>query len=161
MSGTWKVSGSGEGSWRFNTESTRRYVVVVVVVAVFICCLQENARVMAKYEGKLKVLEAREYALALQERDVSAREDELRQREESLEIRERGYNQMCVDLEAECWEFRRQFRLEHKVFVVSCCVSDSVYRIAICQNVMWMMSISGITLLMSSVIRLISTLAMG
>ena len=116
---------------------------------------------MAKYEGKLKVLEAWEYALARQERDVSAREDELRQREESLKIRERGYNQMCVDLEAECWEFRRQFRLEHKVFVVSCCVSDSVYRIAICQGVMWMTPRLGTTLLMISGILLISMLVMG
>ena len=123
--------------------------------------LQENARIMALYEGKLKVLEAREYALVYQERDVSAKEDELRQREESLKVRERDYNQMCADLEAECWEFRRQFRLEHKVFVVCCCVSDSVYRIAICHGVMWMISRLGTTLLMSSVILLISTLAMG
>ena len=134
---------------------------MVVVVVVFNCCLQENARVMAKFEGKLKVLEAREYALALQERDVAAREEELRQREESLKMRERDYNQMCVDLEAECWEFRRQFRLEHKVFVVCCCVFSSVYRIAICQNVMWMISMLGTTPLMSFVILLISTLAMG
>ena len=134
---------------------------MVVVVVMFSCCLQENARVMAKFEGKLKVLEAREYALALQERDVSAREEDIKQREESLKMRERDYNQMCVDLEAECWEFRRQFRLEHKVFVVCCCVFSSVYRIAICQNVMWMISMLGTTLLMSSVILLISTLAMG
>ena len=140
MSGTWSVSGTGKGSWRSSTENTRRYVVVVVVVVVFICCLQENARVMAKFEGKLKVLEAREYALALQERDVAAREEELRQREESLKIRERDYNQMCVDLELECWEFRRQFRMEHKVFVVCCSVSDCVYRIAICRSVTWMTS---------------------
>ena len=133
----------------------------VVVVDVFICCLQENARVMAKFEGKLKVLEAREYALALQERDVAAREEELRQREESLKIRERDYDQMCVDLELECWEFRRQFRMEHKVFVVCCIVSDSVYRIAICRSVMWMISTLETTLLMSSVILLTSTPAMG
>ena len=116
---------------------------------------------MAKFEGKLKVLEAREFALALQERDVAAREEELRQREESLKMRERGYDQLCADLEIECWEFRRQFRLEHKVFVVSCCVSNSVYRIAICRSVMWMISTLETTLLMSSVILLISTLAMG
>ena len=90
----------------------------VVVVDVFIWCLQENARIMALYEGKLKVLEAREHALLYQERDVSAKEDELSRREESLKIREREYNQMCSDLEAECWAFQRQFRFEHKVFVV-------------------------------------------
>ena len=121
MSGTWKVSDSGERNWRSSIGSTKRYVVVVCVVVVFICCLQENARVMAKFEGKLKVLEAREFALALQERDVAAREEELKQREESLKIRERGYDQMCADLEIECWEFRRQFRMEHKVVVVVCC----------------------------------------
>ena len=90
----------------------------VVVVDVFIWCLQENARIMALYEGKLKVLEAREHALLYQERDVSAKEDEISRREESLKVRERDYNQMCSDLEAECWAFRRQFRYEHKVFVV-------------------------------------------
>ena len=90
----------------------------VVVVDVFLWFLQENARVMALYEGKLKVLEAREHALLYQERDVSAKEDELSRREESLKIRERDYNQMCSDLEAECWEFRREFRLQHKVIVV-------------------------------------------
>ena len=121
MGGTWKVSDTGKGNWRSSIGSTKRYVVVVCVVVVFICCLQENARVMAKFEGKLKVLEAREFALALQERDVAAREEELKQREESLKIRERGYNQMCADLEIECWEFRRQFRMEHKVVVVVCC----------------------------------------
>ena len=126
MSGTWRVSDTGKGSWRSSIGSTKRYVVVVCVVVVFICCLQENARVMAKFEGKLKVLEAREFALALQERDVAAREEELKQREESLKIRERGYNQMCADLEIECWEFRRQFRMEHKVIVVCCGVSSCV-----------------------------------
>ena len=90
----------------------------VVVVDVFIWCLQENACVMALYEGKLKVLEAREHALLYQERDVSAKEDEISRMEESLKVRERDYNQMCSDLEAECWAFRRQFRYEHKVFVV-------------------------------------------
>ena len=35
----------------------------VVVVDIFICCLQENARVVALYEGKLRILEARENAL--------------------------------------------------------------------------------------------------
>ena len=84
----------------------------------FICCLQENDRVVALYEGKLRVLEAREHALLYQERDVSSKEDELSRREESLKVRERDYNQMCSDLEAECWEFRRQFRFDHKVFVV-------------------------------------------
>ena len=140
MSGTWRVSGTGRGSWRSSIGSTKRYVVVVCVAVVLICCLQENARVMAKFEGKLKVLEAREFALALQERDVAAREEELKQREESLKMRERGYDQMCADLEVECWEFRRQFRMEHKVFVVCCGVSDSVCRIAICRSVMWMIS---------------------
>ena len=90
----------------------------VVVVGVIIYYLQENARVVALYEGKLKVLEAREHALLYQERDVSAKEDELSRREESLKVRERDYDQMCLDLEAECWAFRRQFRFEHKVFVV-------------------------------------------
>ena len=93
-------------------------LLVVVVVGVFICCLQENARVVALYEGKLRILEAREHALLYQERDVAAKEEELSRREESLKIRERDYNQMCSDLEAECWEFRREFRLQHKVIVV-------------------------------------------
>ena len=73
---------------------------------------------MALYEGKLRILEAREHALLYQERDVAAKEEELSRREESLKIRERDYNQMCSDLEAECWAFWREFRLLHKVIVV-------------------------------------------
>ena len=90
----------------------------VVVVDIFIRCLQENARVVALYEGKLKILEAREHALLYQERDVAAKEEELSRREESLKVRERDYNQLCEDLEAECWGFRREFRFLHKVIVV-------------------------------------------
>ena len=90
----------------------------VVIVDIFLCCLQENARVVALYEGKLRILEARENALLYQERDVAAKEEELSRREESLKIRERDYDQMCSDLEAECWAFRRQFRFLHKVIVV-------------------------------------------
>ena len=90
----------------------------VVVVDFTFLCLQENARVAALYEGKLKILEAREYALLYQERDVLAKEEELIRREESLRVRERDYNQLCEDLEAECWRFRRDFRFRHKVVVV-------------------------------------------
>ena len=90
----------------------------VVVVDFALLCLQENARVAALYEGKLKILEAREYALLYQERDVLAKEEELIRREESLRVRERDYNQLCEDLEAECWRFRRDFRFRHKVVVV-------------------------------------------
>ena len=90
----------------------------VVVVYFAFLCLQENARVAALYEGKLKILEAREYALLYQERDVLAKEEELIRREESLRVRERDYNQLCEDLEAECWRFRRDFRFQHKVIVV-------------------------------------------
>ena len=90
----------------------------VVVVYFALLCLQENARVAALYEGKLKILEAREYALLYQERDVLAKEEELIWREESLRVRERDYNQLCEDLEAECWRFRRDFRFRHKVVVV-------------------------------------------
>ena len=102
----------------FNAESIRRYVVFVVVVYFALLCLQENARVAALYEGKLKILEAREYALLYQERDVLAKEEELIWREESLRVRERDYNQLCEDLDAECWRFRRDFRFRHKVVVV-------------------------------------------
>ena len=73
-------------------------LLVVVVVGVFICCLQENARVVALYEGKLKVLEAREHALLYQERDVSAKEDELSRREESLKIRGRESTIRCAQI---------------------------------------------------------------
>ena len=90
----------------------------VVDVDVFMCCFQENARVVALYEGKLKILEAREHALLYQERDVAAKEDELIRREEALRVKERDYNLLCEDLEADCWRFRREFRFLHKVIVV-------------------------------------------
>ena len=69
------------------------------------------------FEGKLKIVEAREHALLYQERDVAAKEEELIQREEAVRAKERDYNLLCEDLEADCWRFRREFRFLHKVVV--------------------------------------------
>ena len=44
------------------------------------------------FEGKLKIVEAREHALLLQERDVAAKEEELIRREEALRDKERDYD---------------------------------------------------------------------
>ena len=63
----------------------------------------------------MKIVEAREHALLWQERDVAAKEDELIQREEALKARERDYDLLCEDMEAECFRFRKEFRFRHKV----------------------------------------------
>ena len=69
------------------------------------------------FEGKLKIVEAREHALLYQERDVAAKEEELIRREEALRDRERDYDLLCDDMEADCFRFRREFRFLHKVVV--------------------------------------------
>ena len=63
----------------------------------------------------MKIVEARENALLWQERDVVAKEEELIEREESLKAKERDYNLLCKDMEAECFRFRKEFRFRHKV----------------------------------------------
>ena len=72
----------------------------------------------------MKIVEAREHALLWQERDVAAKEEELIQREEALKARERDYNLLCEDMEAECFRFRKEFRFCHKVigFFYFCCL---------------------------------------
>ena len=52
-----------------------------------------------------------------QERDVAAKEEELIRREEALRDKERDYDLLCADMEADCWRFRREFRFLHKVVV--------------------------------------------
>ena len=74
------------------------------------------------FEGKLRIVEAREHALLLQERDVAAKEEELIRREEALRDKERDYDLLSVDMEADCWRFRREFRFLHKVVVCLCCI---------------------------------------
>ena len=69
------------------------------------------------FESKIKIVEAREHALLYQERDVAAKEEELIRREEALRAKERDYNLLCEDMEADCFRFRREFRFLHKVIV--------------------------------------------
>ena len=72
----------------------------------------------------MKIVEARENALLWQERDVAAKEEELIEREEALKAKERDYNLLCKDMEAECFRFRKEFRFRHKVigFFYFCCL---------------------------------------
>ena len=72
------------------------------------------------FESKIKIVEAREHALLYQERDVAAKEEELIRREEALKARERDYDLLCEDMEAECFRFRREYRFHHKVIVFFC-----------------------------------------
>ena len=65
----------------------------------------------------MKIVEAREHALLWQERDVAAKEEELIEREEVLKAKERDYNILCKDMEAECFRFRKEYRFRHKVLV--------------------------------------------
>ena len=75
---------------------------------------------MSLFKSKVKIVEARENALLWQERDVAAKEEELIQREEALKAKERDYDLLCEDMEAECFRFRREFRFRHKVIVFFC-----------------------------------------
>ena len=84
----------------------------------------ENDRVVSLFESKVKIVEAREHALLWQERDVAAKEEELIEREEVLKAKERDYDLLCKDMEAECFRFRKEYRFRHKVigFFYFCCL---------------------------------------
>ena len=77
----------------------------------------ECDRVVSLFEGKVKIVEAREHALLWQERDVVAKEEDLIEREEILRAKEQDYDSLCKDMEAECFRFRKEYRFRHKVLV--------------------------------------------
>ena len=83
----------------------------------------ESDRVVSLFESKVKILEAREHALLWQERDVVAKEEDLIEREEILKVKERDYDSLCMDMEAECFRFRKEYRFRHKVLVCFCLVA--------------------------------------
>ena len=94
------------------------------------------------FEGKLRIVEAREHALLLQERDVAAKEEELIRREEALRDKERDYDLLCADMEADCWRFRREFRFLHKVVVCLCCIPYLILlRIVVLMAGPWMQTL--------------------
>ena len=80
--------------------------------------------VVSLFEGKVKILEAREHALLWRERDVVAKEEDLIEREETLRAKEQDYDSLCKDMEAECFRFRKEYRFRHKVLVclLFCCL---------------------------------------
>ena len=74
-----------------------------------------------------------------QERDVAAKEEELIRREEALRDKERDYDLLCADMEADCWRFRREFRFLHKAVVCSCFIPCLVLlRIVVLMAGPWM-----------------------
>ena len=75
----------------------------------------ESERVVSLYEGKVKILEARENALLWQERDVVAKELDLIEREEILKAKERDYDSLCQDVMDDSFRFRKEYRYRHKV----------------------------------------------
>ena len=77
----------------------------------------ECERVVSLYEGKVKILEAREHALLWQERDVVGKEHDLIEREEILKAKEQDYDILCQDVMDECFRFRKEYRFCHKVFI--------------------------------------------
>ena len=83
----------------------------------------ENDRVVSLFESKVKIVEAREHALLWQERDVAAKEEELIEREEVLKAKERDYDILCKDMEAECFRFWKEYRFRHKVLICFCFVA--------------------------------------
>ena len=90
----------------------------------------------------MRIVEAREHALLLQERDVAAKEEELIRREEALRDKERDYDLLCADMEADCWRFRREFRFLHKVVVCLCCIPYLILlRIVVLMAGPWMQTL--------------------
>ena len=77
----------------------------------------ECDRVVSLYEGKVKILEAREHALLWQERNVVGKEHDLIEREEILKAKEQDYDILCQDVMDECFRFRKEYRFRHKVFI--------------------------------------------
>ena len=78
----------------------------------------ESERVVSLYEGKVKILEAREHALLWQERDVVAKELDLIEREEVL----------CQDVMDDSFRFRKEYRFRHKVISWLSCFVLFLYR---------------------------------
>ena len=75
----------------------------------------ECERVVSLYEGKVKILEARENALLWQERDVVGKELDLIEHEEILKAKERDYDSLCQDVMDDSFRFRKEYRYRHKV----------------------------------------------
>ena len=77
----------------------------------------ECERVVSLYEGKVKILEARENALLWQECNVVGKEYDLIEREEILKAKEQDYDSLCQDVMDDCFRFRKEYRYRHKVVV--------------------------------------------
>ena len=60
-------------------------------------------------------MEARENSILYQERDLKAKDLELNEREDCVLAKERDYNQLVDDVQAEAFRFGKEYRFRHKV----------------------------------------------
>lgn len=75
----------------------------------------EKERVVSLFEEKVRIVEAREDSILYQERDVEARCLELNEREDCVLAKEREYNKLVYDVQAEAFRFRREYRFHHNI----------------------------------------------
>ena len=75
----------------------------------------EKERVVSLFEEKVCIVESHENSLPYQERDLEAKDLELNKREDCVLAKERDYNQLVDDVQAEAFRFRREYHFCHKV----------------------------------------------
>ena len=75
----------------------------------------EKERIVSLFEEKVCIVESRENSLLYQERDLEAKDLELNEREDCVLAKERDYNQLVDDVQAEAFRFRKEYRFHHKV----------------------------------------------
>ena len=74
----------------------------------------EKERIVSLFEEKVRIVESRENSLLYQERDLEAKDLELNEREDCVLAKERDYNQLVDDVQAEAFRFRKEYCFHHK-----------------------------------------------
>ena len=75
----------------------------------------DKERVISLFDEKVRIVEARENSILWQERDIVAKELELNEREDCILAKERDYNRLIDDVQADAFRFRKEYRYRHKV----------------------------------------------
>ena len=68
----------------------------------------EKDRVIALFDEKVRIGEARENSILYQERDIEASDLDLNEREDCILAKERDYNRLVDDVQNEAFRFRRE-----------------------------------------------------
>ena len=65
----------------------------------------KKERVISLFDEKVRIVEARENSILYQERDIEAKDLELNEREDWILAKERDYNWLVDDVQAEAFRF--------------------------------------------------------